>query len=121
MVVAEARRLFTALSLHGFRVEAVTVNRLLPPHAGGEFLRRQRESQREAMVQVEESFQGLPVRRVLLNAVEPIGVQRLSELAEDIFEMQDPLARVGEPVGIEVSGADGWYQLARPAAARRTR
>ena len=114
MVVAEARRLFTALSLHGFRVEAVTVNRLLPPQAGGEFLRLQRESQREAMVQVEESFQGLPVRRVLLNAVEPIGVQRLSALAEDIFELQDPLARVGEPVGIEVSGADGWYQLAVP-------
>ena len=49
MVIAEARRLFTALSLHGFRVEAVTVNRVLPRGVGGEFLRRQREGQREAM------------------------------------------------------------------------
>ena len=85
VVIAEARRLFTALSLHGFRVEAVTVNRVLPPNVGGEFLRRQREGQREAMTQVEESFQDLPIRRVLQIPVEPIGVQRLSELATDMF------------------------------------
>jgi arsenite-transporting ATPase len=114
MVVAEARRLFTALSLHGFRVEAVTVNRLLPPEVGGEFLRRQREGQRDAMVGVEESFQGLPVRHVLLTPVEPIGVQRLSELAGDMFGGEDPLSGDRAPIGIEVSGADGWYQLALP-------
>ena len=114
MVVAEARRLFTALSLHGFRVEAVTVNRLLPPHVGGEFLRRQREGQREAMTQVEESFQGLPIRRVLQTPVEPIGLQRLSEMAVDMFAAVDPLAGSDAPFGIEVTGSDGWYRLALP-------
>jgi len=119
MVVAEARRLFTALSLHGFRVEAVTVNRLLPPHVGGEFLRRQREGQKDAMTQVVESFQDLPIRRVLQTPVEPIGVQRLSEMAADMFAAGpsgtvDPLAATGTPIGIEVSGSDGWYRLALP-------
>src|SRR6476469_6354016 len=125
MVVAEARRLFTALSLHGFRVEAVTVNRLLPPHVGGEFLRRQREGQREAMTQVEESFQGLPIRRVLARPAEPIGVTQLADLAIDMFGdvsgSSDPLATIGTGPGaagagpaMEVSGADGWYQLSLP-------
>jgi arsenite/tail-anchored protein-transporting ATPase len=119
MVVAEARRLFTALSLHGFRVEAVTVNRVLPPNVGGEFLRRQREGQREALTQVEESFQGLPIRRVLQTPAEPIGVQRLSEMAVAMFSSGevgtvDPLAGTGAPFGIEVSGSDGWYRLALP-------
>ena len=114
VVVAEARRLFTALSLHGFRVEAVTVNRLLPPHVGGQFLRRQREGQREAMTQVAESFQGLPIRRVLQSPVEPIGIQQLSQMAATIFESADPLEITGTPLSIEVSGADGWYRLALP-------
>ena len=118
VVIAEARRLFTALSLHGFRVEAVTVNRVLPPHVGGEFLRRQRDGQRDALTQVEESFQDLPIRRVLQIPVEPIGVQRLSELAAEMFgtgeTAVDPLASTGTPIGIEVSGADGWYRLALP-------
>jgi len=129
VVVAEARRLFTALSLHGFAVEAVTVNRLLPSGVGGEFLRRQREGQREAMTQVEESFQGLPIRRVLARPAEPIGVDQLAELAVDMFGdvsgdvsgSVDPLAVVGAGPGvagagpaIEVSGSDGWYQLSLP-------
>ena len=114
MVVAEARRLFTALSLHGFRVESVTVNRLLPKGVGGEFLRRQREGQRDAMTQVVESFQGLPIHRVQQTPVEPIGIERLSEMAGTMFESVDPLARTGAPIGIEVSGADGWYRLALP-------
>ena len=52
VVVAEARRLYTALTLHGFGVEAAIVNRVIPQNAGGEFLRRHREAQREALTQV---------------------------------------------------------------------
>jgi arsenite-transporting ATPase len=118
MVVAEARRLFTALSLHGFAVEAVTVNRLLPPGVGGDFLRRQRDGQREAMTQVVESFQGLPIRRVLARPEEPIGVDQLADLATDMFAgdpgMVDPLATAGAGPAMEVSGSDGWYQLSLP-------
>jgi arsenite-transporting ATPase len=114
MVVAEARRLFTALSLHGFAVEAVTVNRLLPSGVGGDFLRRQRESQREAMTQVEESFQGLPIRRILQKPEEPIGIAALSELAADVFGPIDPLAIARSGPAIEVSGSDGWYRLSLP-------
>ncbi len=114
LVVAEARRLFTALSLHGFRVEAVTVNRLLPSGVGGEFLRRQREGQQEAMTQVEESFQGLPIRCVLQRPEEPIGIEQLADLADTVFGSADPLAMAGSGPAIEVSGSDGWYQLSVP-------
>ena len=114
IVVAEARRLFTALSLHGFRVEAVAVNRVLPKGVGGEFLRRQREGQREALTQVRESFAGLPVRHVPQSPVEPIGVQLLSEMGRQMFAGVDPLAGGAAPIGIEVGGADGWYQLSLP-------
>ncbi len=114
VVVAEARRLFTALSLHGFRVESVTVNRLLPRGVGGEFLRRQREGQRDALIQVRESFADLPVRQVPQSPVEPIGAQRLSEMSREIFAGVDPLEGGAAPIGIEVGGSEGWYQLSLP-------
>ncbi|WP_205849728.1 ArsA family ATPase [Nakamurella flava] len=114
VVIAEARRLFTALSLHGFTVEGATINRVLPPKAGGEFLRGQRAAQREALVHVRESFAGLTVRRVPMVAREPVGVAALAELADEIFAADDPLARTTEPTHIQVEGADGRYQLALP-------
>jgi arsenite-transporting ATPase len=35
-------------------------------------------------------------------------------MAATIFESADPLESAGTPLGIEVSGADGWYRLALP-------
>ena len=91
VVIAEARRLFTALSLYGFTVEAAMVNRVLPPNAGGEFLRRQREAQREALVQVSESFEGMTIRHAPMIPGEPVGVQALSAFATVVFGDADPL------------------------------
>lgn len=114
VVIAEARRLFTALSLHGFSVEGVTVNRVLPPNVGGEFLRRHREAQRDAMVQVAESFEGLTIRKVPMVGTEPVGVLALRKLAETIFDDSDPLSSNESVMGIDVEGSDGHYRLALP-------
>ena len=114
VVIAEARRLFTALSLYGFTVEAAMVNRVLPPDAGGEFLRRQREAQREALVQVAESFEGMAIRTAPMVAREPVGVPALLDFARAVFGDSDPLASSGSAVGIDIEGADGRYQLALP-------
>jgi arsenite-transporting ATPase len=114
VVIAEARRLFTALSLYGFTVEAAMVNRVLPPNAGGEFLRRQREAQRDALVQVAESFEGMTIRHAPMIPGEPVGVQPLSAFATVVFGDADPLESTGHSIGIDVEGADGQYQLALP-------
>ena len=114
VVIAEARRLFTALSLYGFTVEAAMVNRVLPPNAGGEFLRRQREAQRDALVQVVESFEGMMIRHAPMIPGEPVGVQALSAFAKLVFGDADPLESTGHSIGIDVEGADGQYVLALP-------
>ena len=66
------------------------------------------------MTQVEESFQGLPIRRILQKPEEPIGIAALSELAADVFGPIDPLAIARSGPAIEVSGSDGWYRLSLP-------
>ncbi len=114
VVVAEARRLYTALTLHGFGVEGAIVNRVIPKNAGGEFLRRHREAQREALTQVRESFDGLVIRTVPMAPSEPVGLDMLAEMATSMFGAADPLERpVGAPA-IAVEGGDGHYCLTLP-------
>ena len=71
VVVAEARRAYTALSLHGYRVNSVIVNRLVPADADGSWADQLRTAQAAELSAVTESFAGLPVRRATIRAVEP--------------------------------------------------
>ena len=73
MVVAEARRSLTTLSLFGYRVDGVVANRVFP-EAGSDAWRRQWVSaQGEVLREVEQSFAGLPVWRSAYRPCEPVG------------------------------------------------
>lgn len=115
VVLSEARRLRTALALHGFGVDAVFANRVLPPEADGAFLAGWRAAQREALVHVEESFGDLPVRQVPMTPAEPVGPAMLSALAARVFGAQDPLEGSGRAPSMTVtSRRGGGYRLALP-------
>jgi arsenite-transporting ATPase len=85
VVVAESRRVLTSLSLHGYAVDAVVVNRLVPPAPGGEdadpWRRAWWQAQQDGIEVVRESFAGLPVLRAPHTAGEPTGVDALADLA----------------------------------------
>jgi arsenite-transporting ATPase len=114
VVLAEARRLRTALALHGFAVEAALVNRVLPDRAGGAFLDGWRRSQRAVMAQIEESFGDLAVPRVPMTAGEPVGVPALTALATAAFGDTDPLAGGRPSAGMSVTSQRGGYRLILP-------
>lgn len=90
VVVAEARRLYTALSLHGYTVPMVLVNRLLPPGPADALLDGWRRAQEAALVTVGESFGHLPIRRLPLAHTEPVGIGELTRLAGELFGDADP-------------------------------
>ena len=84
VVIAESRRVLTSLSLHGYAVDAVVVNRLLPPAPpGGEDPWRTAwtTAQAAGMEQVHESFRGIPLLCAPYLAGEPIGADALADLA----------------------------------------
>jgi len=114
MVIAEARRLFTAPALHGFAVESVLVNRLLPVELEGTFLRSWRKAQLAAMPLIAESFPQLPVRTAALRAQEPVGVQQLAAVAQELFGGADPVDGKTPLPGMRTDGADGRYRLHLP-------
>lgn len=104
VVLAEARRSWTTLSLYGFRVDGVVANRVFPAEGADEWRQGWVSAQDAVLADVEASFPGLPVWRSLYRTGEPVGVATLTALAEDVYAGSDPLA---PPAG------DGPFRVAR--------
>lgn len=92
VVLAEARRSYTMLSLFGYRVDGVVVNRIFPTEDADEWRAGWVAAQAEVLGQVSESFAGLPLWRSVYRTGEPVGVTALRELACEVYADADPLA-----------------------------
>jgi arsenite-transporting ATPase len=95
VVVAEARRTLTSLSLYGYRVDAVLANRIFPAGGNDAWLAGWVAAQRAQLEAVEESFAPLPVHRSPYRAGEPVGLAELAAFAAEAYGDVDPFA-VGE-------------------------
>ena len=110
VVVAEARRTLTSLSLYGYRVDAVIANRVFP--AGDDPWRAAwAAAQAERLRDVEASFAPLPVLRAPYRADEPVGLPALTEMAVDLYAETDPasLPTPGDP--LRVCRTEGGFDL----------
>ena len=63
VVLAEARRAYTTLSLFGYRVDGVVANRVFPAEGADDWRAGWVLAQDEVLAEVEESFAGLPLWR----------------------------------------------------------
>src|SRR6266498_1137544 len=61
MVIAEARRTYTYLSLFGYRVDAVVVNRIIPDEVDDPYFGKWKDIQAEHLRTVYESFDPIPI------------------------------------------------------------
>ncbi|WP_309650759.1 ArsA family ATPase [Nocardioides sp.] len=120
MVLAEARRAYTSLSLFGYRVDGVVANRVFPAEDADDWRAGWVMAQDAVLAQVEESFTGLPVWRSVYRATEPVGVAALSDLAVDVYAGADPLAvptGIG-PFRVDRTSAGALLHLALPFVSR---
>ncbi len=92
VVLAEARRSYTNLSLFGYRVDGVIANRIFPAENADDWRAGWVLAQDAVMVEVEQSFAGLPIWRCGYRTGEPVGVAALRQLAEDVYAGADPIA-----------------------------
>jgi arsenite-transporting ATPase len=104
VVLAEARRSYTSLSLFGYRVDGVVANRIFPAEGADDWRAGWVMSQDAVLAEVDQSFAGLPIWRSEYRAREPVGVAALTALAEEVYAGSDPLA---PPTG------DGPYRVDR--------
>jgi arsenite-transporting ATPase len=86
VVIAESRRTWTSLSLYGYAVDAVYVNKILPRVADGEdglaaaWLASWNEAQERGIAEVVTSFDGIAVVRAPYLSCEPVGPDALAAL-----------------------------------------
>lgn len=120
VVLAEARRSYTMLSLFGYRVDGVVVNRIFPTEDADEWRAGWITAQAGVLEQVGESFAGLPLWRSVYCTGEPVGVEALRDLATDVYAGADPLAPPdgAGPFRITRSDAGAVVHLALPHVTR---
>jgi len=92
VVLAEARRSYTTLSLFGYRVDGVVANRVFPSDGADDWRAAWVVAQDAVMEDVLESFAGLPVWRSEYRPGEPVGLAALATLASEAYDGADPLA-----------------------------
>lgn len=106
MVVAEARRTYTYLSLFGYHTDAVIVNRLLPDSMTDPWFDHWRSSQRDQLTAITEGFDPLPILHAELSDRELLGAEALHQFAQEIYGDTDPTAIhfVEEPFELHAEG-----------------
>jgi arsenite-transporting ATPase len=107
VVLAEARRSYTTLSLFGYRVDGVIANRIFPAEDADDWRAGWVLAQDEVLGRVEESFAGLPIWRSAYRPREPVGVAPLAELAREVYAEADPLASAPGKAPLRVRRSEG--------------
>lgn len=106
MVIAEARRTSTYLSLFGYNVDAVLANRLLPDTVADPWFDEWKGLQKQHLQEIDEGFAPLPVLRAELAAREIVGFDALRSFGDALYADVDPLAVLHEGTPMRISRRD---------------
>jgi arsenite-transporting ATPase len=118
MVVAEAMRTFTYLSLYGYLTDAVIVNRVFPAELDGTYFGAWRDVQGQELERVREGFAPVPVLCAPYFEAEVLGGAMLDRLAGALFDgsAATGLLHAGLAQEFTLDGDEGAVRLAVPFA-----
>ena len=111
IVLKETQRAFMYFSLYRMNIDAIVMNRVLPPKIKDSYFQAWLESQKRYMDLAEDYFSPIPILPVYLFRNEILGYERLKTLAARIYGKRNPLERffVGEPY--QLTKENGAYCL----------
>ncbi|HAS09803.1 MAG TPA: arsenic-transporting ATPase [Acidimicrobiaceae bacterium] len=120
IVVAEARRTFTYLSLFGYSVDAVIANRLLPDAVSDPWFEDWKQRDLDHLATIEEGFAPVPVLRAELAPHELVGVDRLRAFGTALYGDDDPARHRADvsPMRLERTDAGDVLSVDLPFADR---
>ncbi len=111
IVLKETQRAFTYFCLYGLTVDAVIINRILPPDACNNFFRAWKDTQERWIHAVEEFFAPVPVWHVPMFQDEVLGVERLKRLGRVLYSSRDPAKCFFGEAPYRFRKVDGQYHL----------
>lgn len=118
MVIDEARRTYTYLGLFGYGVDSVVVNRVLPDEVSDPYFDKWREIQAGHLATVDSAFAEVPRLRLRLFDDEMVGVDRLREMAAELYRDVDPVSdfEAVNPFKMTEEGSDVVVEMGVPFA-----
>jgi len=90
MVITETMRAYTYLSLFGYTVESVIVNRIFPEDSGSGYFKEKLKEQSKYLEEIKEAFSPLKIMRAHIFNTEIVGRESLELLANMLFGDSDP-------------------------------
>ncbi|MBV8196099.1 MAG: ArsA family ATPase [Candidatus Dormibacteraeota bacterium] len=111
MVVKEAQRAFTYLSLYDYLTDLILVNRVLPPEVQDSYFSSWRRTQERYNDVVEQSFSPVPIVRAKLFDHEIVGLDNLMEMADSIYGDNDPAKQFYRAVPQRLLKVGNAYEL----------
>ncbi|HZB97382.1 MAG TPA: ArsA family ATPase [Candidatus Sulfotelmatobacter sp.] len=111
MVIKEAQRAYTYLSLYDYLTDLIVVNRVLPDEVHDDYFRNWRETQARYSQAVDAAFSPIPILRTKLFSHEIVGVRDLEELATAVYGDLDPTRIFVDSVPQKIRKVDGNYEL----------
>ena len=90
IVLKETQRIFLYFSLYKMCIDAIVMNRILPPTIEEKYFDDWKKSQRRYLKLAEEYFSPVPILPVNLLQSEPLGKRNLAKLGADIYGEHDP-------------------------------
>lgn len=113
MVIKETQRTYTYLNLYGYAVDAVLVNRVIPPEVTDPFFTAWKAQQAQNIEFIGEAFGELPMLRAPLFSEEVGGFDTLRRLADALYGDRNPADVMirEQSHRIESDGADGYYLI----------
>ncbi len=114
VVLAEARRAYTFLTLFGYTVDAAIVNRVFPGAGADAWRTTWVEAQARVLADAADSFAGLDLRTSVYRASEPVGREELLDLARTVYAGADPLDRGSAGAPMAVHARAGGHVLTMP-------
>lgn len=120
MVIDEARRTYTYLGLFGYGVDGVVVNRVLPDTISDPYFAKWRTIQAGHLETVDSAFAEVPRLRLRLFDDEMVGVERLREMAAELYPESDPVAdfEAVSPFSLQEEGEEVIIEMDVPFASK---
>jgi arsenite-transporting ATPase len=111
IVLKETQRAFMYFCLYRMNIDAVIMNRVLPPKIKDSYFEAWQENQRHYMELAEEYFNPIPIFPVNLFRKEVLGYESLKKLADQIYGQKNPLARFFDGQPYDLTKEEGVYCL----------
>ena len=111
MVIKEAQRTLTYVTLYGFPVDAAICNRVIPAEVQDPYFDQWKRAQAENLELIQEAFSPIPIFQVPMFAEELMGMDLLRRTAQVAFGEADPSQVFHTGRLYEVSKDNGLYYL----------